>query len=163
MINHLCNHGKYVQTSDKAAVMEERTCPWDPSEHVNSYINHIKKAVKQLDGANIISVSNACNDQALIDFTQCLNFDKIIDEWEKKDPHDQTWKKLQKFLPIKYAKLKHKVGEHSAKGTSFGIVTMINEAVPMLKNYATATSKIFVTVTINTDKNSKLPRRNSKF
>ena len=62
MICHLHNCGKDIESCNKAAMLEERDCPWDPRKHVVIYFNHVKQIIKQLALVNIFSDNNNCCD-----------------------------------------------------------------------------------------------------
>ena len=70
--------------------MTERDQSWNSSEHSVSYFDHVEQATKQLIKAGIDSDKNKQHDHTLIAFKKCRNFDKIIDNWDKKPTKDQT-------------------------------------------------------------------------
>ena len=67
-------------------------------------------------------------------FEQCPDFEKIINEWNTKDPCDLSWKELKNFVPTKYTKLKLKADKFSVKAASFSIATKIDTSFPILKD-----------------------------
>ena len=53
-------------------------------------LHSCQEAFKHLAKGSITSDNNEGHDQALISFKKVLVFEKIINEWNKKDPLDQT-------------------------------------------------------------------------
>ena len=66
------------------AMMVEFSHPWGSSDHVVTYFNGAKKAMKQLAKANIGLNNNEKHDRVLIAVKKCPDFDKIINEWDEK-------------------------------------------------------------------------------
>ena len=69
---------------------------------------------------------------------------------------------MKKFVPTKDTKLKLKADEHITNVARFCITIIINEAVPMNKDYATTASKIIVAVTTSTDKKIEATKKKLK-
>ena len=147
MIEYLCMCGGVIETYNEKAMMNDCDCPWGPSEHLVIYFNYVKQVMKQLTEASICSSSNKCHDCALIAFKMFDDFDKIINDWDKKLTVTQTYDELKSFIAEEYAIIKIKVEECSAKVTGFHLAVNFKEKKPTLEDYATATGKMVTAVT----------------
>ena len=106
MLAHLRVWGSEVETYDKEARLEEHNHPWTLSKHPITYFNWVTRVIKQLHVAGIMSSEAECKDCALIAFKKCTDFDKIMDEWDKKPSLNQTWTNLKTFVDDECNKLK---------------------------------------------------------
>ena len=147
--------GRVEPSKHKERVMVKRNQPWNPSEHPVSFFNHVKKAIKQLIKAEINPDKNIWNDCALITFNKCSDFNKVINNWDKKPMRDQRWDELKKFMPTEYSKMKLKADEWSIKAAGYGTAVNLAEAKSLLEDYSTATNELIAKVTNASTKNDK--------
>jgi hypothetical protein len=82
----------------------ERDAEWDVSEVPQIYFNRVKKAIKGLTRAGIVSGLNKRRDMALYYLKASGEFDAIVREWEQKPSASKTWTNIKSFIATEYAR-----------------------------------------------------------
>ena len=148
IINHMHNHGEDLNIYEKAAMMKDRNHPCDLIEHALVISIVLKRASSSLlKWTSLQATTNTIIKLWLL--KKILKFDKIINKWDKIDPHDWICTELKKFVPTECAKLKLKADECSMKANRFGITTNVNKVVKFCLLLPQAWTR-----------NLKLPKRN---
>ncbi len=104
MIDHLKVRGGALDFADTKTLLTERDMEWDISKNTQVYFNRVKKAVKALTRANIISDMNKRRDMALYYFKTSGEFNAAVREWENKSAADKTWTNINKFISAEYVR-----------------------------------------------------------
>jgi len=98
MINHLQNRGGALDFADTKTLLTERDQEWDASEVPTMYFNRVKKAMKQLTRAGIVSDLKERTDMALNYFKNTGEYDAAVREWEAKPVATKTWANFKLFM-----------------------------------------------------------------
>jgi hypothetical protein len=138
MINHLKVRGGALDFVDTKTLLTERDIKWDISKNPQIHFNRVKKAVKALTRANIISNMNKCRDMALNYFKASGEFDAAVREWEIKSAADKTWTNINTFISAEYTR-KNKQNKLTAKQFK----------AKLMEEQEEATEKLITTLTEN--------------
>ncbi len=93
IVDHLRSQGRALDFVDTKTLLAERDAEWDVGVVPQIYFNRVKKAIKGLTRAGIISDLNKRRDMALHHLKASGEFDAAICEWEQKpaaSKHGQT-------------------------------------------------------------------------
>ena len=138
MIDHLKARGGALDFADTKTLLVERDTEWDLSENPQVYFNRVKKAVKALTRAGIISDMNEHRDMALYYLKASGEFDAVVREWENKPTASKTWVNIKTFIATEYAR-KNKQIKLTAKQFKANLI----------KEQAEATEELIATLTEN--------------
>jgi hypothetical protein len=107
-------------------------------------LQQVKKAVKTLTRANIISDMNKRRDMALYYFKELGEFNTAVREWENKSAADKTWTHIKMFVSAEYARknkqnklfpkqFKANPMEEQAEAMEESIATLIENHTPQME------------------------------
>jgi hypothetical protein len=136
IIAHLRNRGGTLDFADTIKLIEERDSEWDGTEVPQVYVNHVTKAMEQLQRAGINSDLNERRDKALFYLKNTGEYDPAVREWENKAAATKTYSKTFISISSEYAK-ENKQIKATAKQFKANLIKETAEATEELINNRT--------------------------
>jgi len=116
MLEHLKKRGggalDFIDTTENKG---ERDAPWDENEHVVTYFNQIKQAVKQLEREQIVTDKQELLNQALYTFKESGELEQGLVNWTALAEPDKHGTRARRIFPTRTTNKEHHATSRSAK------------------------------------------------